>query len=383
MSYIPLISAERLAADAVTSAKILEGTITNADINAAAAIALSKLATDPLARANHTGTQTASTISDFDTQVQTNSIDELADAAADVGMGGFKITGLGGPSSSSDAATKSYVDGIAAGLVDYKASVRAVATSNITLSGLQTIDGVSVVASDRVAVTGQTTGSENGLYTASAGTWVRTTDADTSAEVTAGMYFAVEEGTTYSDSVWLLVTDNPITLNTTSLSFIELPTVQDLVAGAGITKSGNTINVGAGTGITVNADDVAIDTAVVPRLGAANSFTSTNDFSGAATFTGGVVLNVATDADNHTASMPADSGKFFIMTATGGPATITLPASHTAGQHVYVKRNHASNSVFVATADTDTIDGSSSDLELTQDQETALIVSDGTNWHRF
>jgi hypothetical protein len=62
----------------ITSADIVDGTIVNTDINASAAIALIKLAVDPLARANHTGTQTASTVSDFDTQVRTSRLEQMA-----------------------------------------------------------------------------------------------------------------------------------------------------------------------------------------------------------------------------------------------------------------------------------------------------------------
>ena len=92
--------------------------IVNADINASAAIALSKLATDPLARANHTGTQTASTISDFDTQVRTNRLDQMAAPTASVALNSQKITGLGTPTSSTDAATKGYVDTQVTNLID-------------------------------------------------------------------------------------------------------------------------------------------------------------------------------------------------------------------------------------------------------------------------
>jgi hypothetical protein len=125
---------------AVTSAKIADGTIVNADINtsaqiaygklnltnsvlnadiaAAAGIELSKLATDPLARANHTGTQAASTISDFDTQVRTNRLDQMAAPTGSVSLNSQKITNLGTPSSNSDAATKSYVDTQVNNLID-------------------------------------------------------------------------------------------------------------------------------------------------------------------------------------------------------------------------------------------------------------------------
>jgi len=94
----------------ITSADIVDGTIVNADINASANIALSKLATDPLARTNHTGTQTASTISDFDTQVRTSKVTDLAAPTGSFSMNSQKITSLGTPTTSTDAATKGYID---------------------------------------------------------------------------------------------------------------------------------------------------------------------------------------------------------------------------------------------------------------------------------
>ena len=101
-----------------------------------------------------------------------------------------------------------------------KQTVRAVSTTNITLSGTQTIDGVSVVAGDRVLVAGQTTGANNGIYAVAAGAWTRTTDADTSAEVVSGIEVTVSEGTVNADTVWELSTNDPITLGTTSLAFL-------------------------------------------------------------------------------------------------------------------------------------------------------------------
>jgi hypothetical protein len=93
----------------ITSADLVDGTIVNADINASAAIALSKLAVDPLARANHTGTQTASTVSDFDTQVRTNRLDQMAAPTAAVALNAQKITGLADPTSAQDAVTLNYI----------------------------------------------------------------------------------------------------------------------------------------------------------------------------------------------------------------------------------------------------------------------------------
>ena len=93
----------------ITSADLVDGTIVNADINASAAIALSKLAVDPLARANHTGTQTASTVSDFNTAVRTNRLDQMAAPTASVALGAQKITGLADPTNAQDAMTLNYI----------------------------------------------------------------------------------------------------------------------------------------------------------------------------------------------------------------------------------------------------------------------------------
>ena len=94
----------------ITSADLVDGTIVNSDINASAAIALSKLAVDPIARANHTGTQTASTISDFDTQVRTSKVTDLAAPTGSFSMNSQKITSLATPTTGTDASTKDYVD---------------------------------------------------------------------------------------------------------------------------------------------------------------------------------------------------------------------------------------------------------------------------------
>jgi hypothetical protein len=95
----------------ITSADLVDGTIVNADINASAGIALSKLAVDPLARANHTGTQTASTISDFDTQVRTSRLDQMAAPTSGVSLNSQKITNLANPVDNGDAVSLGYLTG--------------------------------------------------------------------------------------------------------------------------------------------------------------------------------------------------------------------------------------------------------------------------------
>src|SRR6202008_4842800 len=106
-------------------------------------------------------------------------------------MGANKLTGLSDPTTGTDAANKQYVDGVAAGARDPKDAVRAATTANITLSAPQTIDGVALIAGDRVLVKDQTTGQNNGIYIVQTGAWTRATDADTDAEVTNGMLVPV------------------------------------------------------------------------------------------------------------------------------------------------------------------------------------------------
>lgn len=248
-----------------SNAQIVAGAIVNADISGSAAIALTKLATDPLARANHTGTQLAATVSDFSTAVRTNRIDQLAAAGADVALGGFKITGLATPTAVGDATTKAYVDGVAAGL-SWKPSARVRSTANVTLATPgATIDGVTMVANDRVLLTGQSAPAENGIWvwTGAAAALTRATDADTAAELSGAAVF-VREGTG-ADTGWTMTTDVAITVGTTALAFTQFTGLGTVVAGAGLTKTGDTMDVGQGTGITVAADTVAIDTSVVTR----------------------------------------------------------------------------------------------------------------------
>jgi hypothetical protein len=148
----------------ITSADLVDGTIVNSDINASAAIALSKLAVDPLARANHTGTQTASTISDFDTQVRTSKVTDLAAPTGSFSMNSQKITSLATPTTGTDASTKAYVDaqitalvGGAPGTLDTLAEIASaissggsfestvVLKSGSTMTGALTLSGAPTV----------------------------------------------------------------------------------------------------------------------------------------------------------------------------------------------------------------------------------------------
>lgn len=170
------------------------------------------------------------------------------------------------PSADGHAATKGYVDSARSGL-DVKQSVRVATTAAINLSldleAGDVVDGVTLTQGDRVLVKNQGTASENGIYVAvasAAGAASRATDADSNTEVTAGMFTFVEEGTVNADSGFVLTTDGPITLGSTSLVFVQFSGAGQITAGDGLTKSGNTINaVGTANRISVSQDAIDID----------------------------------------------------------------------------------------------------------------------------
>lgn len=220
-----------------------------------------------LDRGNHTSTQVASTISDFDTQVQTSRLDQMAAPTTDVDFNSQKITGVTDGTASSDAATKGQLDTAIAGL-SWKDSVRGASVGTLTLTGTQTVDTVALVANDRCLVKDQSSPQQNGIYVVQAGSWVRAADANTDVEL-AGTAVFVEEGG-QEGTQWTLTTDLPITVDTTPLTFAQFGGGQTYTAGDGITLTGNDFDVGAGTGITVDAANVNVDTTVVVRKYAAD-----------------------------------------------------------------------------------------------------------------
>lgn len=184
-------------------------------------------------------------------------IDQLLTPTADVAFGTRKITGLGDPTNPQDAATKFYVDSVAQG-IDAKQSVKAATTANITLSGAQTIDGVSVIAGDRVLVKNQTAPAENGIFVVAAGAWTRATDMDTWAEVPSSFVF-VEQGTTNADTSWVCSSDAGGTLDTTSIVWFQFGSASAYLGGNGLVLTGNTFDVvGTANRIVANADSIDI-----------------------------------------------------------------------------------------------------------------------------
>lgn len=171
------------------------------------------------------------------TAATTANINDLTTPTANYAFGGFNITGLADPVNAQDAATKNYVDNVAQGL-DTKASCLVATTANITLSGTQTIDGVAVVAGNRVLVKNQTTTSQNGIYVASASAWTRSTDADTWAELVSAYTF-IEQGSTQADTGWVCTVNAGGTLGSTAVTWAQFSGAGSYVAGTGLTLTGN------------------------------------------------------------------------------------------------------------------------------------------------
>jgi hypothetical protein len=177
-----------------------------------------------------------------------------------------RITQLADPTSATDAVNRQFLEAFVRGL-SWKDEVRAASTANVSLAAPgTTLDGVTLVANDRVLLKNQTAPAENGVYvwTASGSALTRALDIDTSAEFNSATV-SVMEGTVNANTMWVQTADNP-TVGTTAIAWVAVGAGSGFtVAGAGLTGSGSTVDVGAGTGISVAADAVAIDVAVVPR----------------------------------------------------------------------------------------------------------------------
>ena len=313
------VETAKIADGAVTSAKIANDTIVDADINSAAAIAQSKIAnltTDLAAKLALAGGTMSGAIA----------------------MGTNKITGLGTPTDGTDAATKAYVDSAAQG-IDWKASVRAATTANVTLaSDLENgdvLDGVTLATGDRVLVKDQSTGSENGIYVVKAsGAPDRSTDADSGAEVTANFAVFVEQGTVNADQGYTLTNNGAITVGTTALTFTQFTGLGQIVAGTGLDKTGNTLDIDS-TVVTLTGTQTLTNKTLTspvlttPDLGTPTAATLTNA-TGLPVVTGisglgaGVATFLATPSSANLASALTDEAGSGTVAFTNSP-TFTTP----------------------------------------------------------
>jgi hypothetical protein len=187
---------------------------------------------------------------------------------ASINLNNQRIINLADPTGATDATNKQYVDGLIAGL-SWKDTVKLASTANAALTGNIAIDGVTTAAGDRILLKNQTAPAENGIWIASATAWTRATDADIEADLLNAAVF-VSAGTVNADTAWVMSTNAPITVGTTGLTWVQFAGAGTYTAGNGLTLTGNVLDVGAGTGILVAADTVAVDTAVVATVAFVN-----------------------------------------------------------------------------------------------------------------
>lgn len=269
-------------------------------------------------------------------------VDGLHTMAADLNLNSHQIVGLSTPVISANAATKGYVDSLIAGL-SWKNAVVAATDSDITLSGLQTVDGVVLAAGDRVLVKAQTIGSANGVYVVAAGGWTRAEDMNDPAEFPgSGMW--VDQGTVYGDTGWVCNTHSPVVVGTTALTFVQFNGAAGIDAGVGLKKTGNTIDINLGAGIVqLPADEVGIDlydnsgSALILTMNGSTRSTDGNaqlhlllDLTGTGKLTqgpNGLKIGTNTVSENELADTVAGNG----LVGGNGQALAVASAAGTAG----------------------------------------------------
>ena len=268
-----------------------------------------------------------------------------------------RITSVATPTGANDAANKAYVDAVQTGL-DVKQSVRATSTATVSVtygstSGTSgrgqitaapnTLDGVSLALNDRILLKDQSTAAQNGIWvvttlgTGANGVWDRATDFDQDAEVTAGAFTFVEEGTANADSGWVLTTNNPIVIggaSGTSLAWAQFSGAGQINAGAGLTKTGNTIDVvGTTNRITVAADSIDISSSYVGQASITTLGTiTTGTWTGTsiAVANGGTGATDAATARTNLSAAGLVKGTFTNASLTAGVLTITHNLSNQA-----------------------------------------------------
>ena len=290
-------------ATGIDAAKIADGTVSNAEfqyINSLSSNAQTQISGKLTASNNLSDIGTASTAR---TNLGLGTI--ATQAASNVAVTGGSITGIGSPSSNSDVAIKSYVDEAVAGLRT-RIIAECASTANVNISnGLEagdSIDGVTLVAGDRVLLKDQSTATENGLYLAvSSGAASRDPEHDTIAELSGGL-IVINQGTANDNKIFLCTTDSTGSIGSTSITYTQVtPSNTGTVTSIGLTQSGSEFTI-SGTPVT-SSGNITID---VNRISATKigSGTTVNDTEY------GYLANVSSDIQTQ---LDAKSGAGFAV----------------------------------------------------------------------
>ena len=274
-------------------------------------------------------------ISDFDTGVRTNRLDQMASPTASVSLNSQTITNLADPVNTQDAATRGFVEATAQGL-DVKDSCVAATTGNIVISTAlnngDTLDGVTLSTNDRVLVKDQSTASENGIYKVGSSP-ARVDDLAAGADA-AGMFTFIEQGTVNADNGFVCTSNKgSAVVGSNNLTFAQFAGAGQITASDGLSKSGNTLSVDlkANGGLVIESAEIALDLAASSITGTLpvtklTSLTSTvtelNLLDGLNSTT--TELNTCTDGDTSATSTTLAAADRFVCNDAGVMKQVAL-----------------------------------------------------------
>ena len=218
--------------------------------------------------------------------IATSSGNLVLNPTGNISANSNRIVDVSNPTSANDASNKTYVDSVAQGLAIKNACAAATtadlsgtynngtsgvgATITITADSIAVLDGVTLQVGDRILVKNQTNLVENGIYTyTNTSTLTRATDADTTAELSAGTFFFVQSGTLAGDNgfVQTEIVNNIGSGANSNIKYTQFSGAGQIVAGAAITKTGNQLDIG----VDDSSIEVTADALNVKALGITNA----------------------------------------------------------------------------------------------------------------